>query len=403
MRSSGNAFWQMIRQFFIVPLIALSLAVVFFIPAQAQEQVITRTYVKAASDADVVSIRPMAQNADIYELLLHDQVVLRYRSMHQGLSARERAEIILQRAVEFGQAMQNGQLAVATINGSNVITINDRLFITVTEADYTANNSTGEGLANVWLLNIQAAREKKVPLGAPSVDGDPQNDDSQNNDSQNNDSQNDDSQNNRRGSTGRAGRTDKNNDGQAGPKEDPAPAEEPAEDDGDDDATGNSGGTGAPVVEEDPVVEENQGAAEEETGKTEEEIAVDSSTEEAKMLQLINQERAKAGVAPLTMDSRLVKAARMKSQDMIAKNYFDHTSPTYGNPFTMMTNLGIAYGYAGENLAGNPSLEGAHESLMGSPGHRKNILNPHYTHAGIGIIEGGPYGKMFTQLFISKP
>ncbi|MGI6605582.1 MAG: CAP domain-containing protein [Peptococcia bacterium] len=396
MRSSGNVFWQMIRQFFIVPIVAISLASVFLIPAQAQEQIITHTYVKAASDADVLSIRPMAQNADIYELLLHDQVVLRYRSMHQGLSARERAEIILQRAVEFGQAMQNGQLAVTTINGSNVITINSRLFITVTEADFKANNSTGEGLANVWLLNIQAARENKVPLGAPSVDDDSLNNDSENNDSENNDSENNDSENNRR-STGRARRTDKNKDGQAGPKEDPAPVEEPAEDDGDDDATGNSGGSGTPAVEE------NQGAAEEETGKTEEELAANCSTEEAEMLQLINQERAKAGVAPLTMDSRLVKAARMKSADMIAKNYFDHTSPTYGDTFAMMTNLGIAYGYAGENLAGNPTLEGAHESLMGSPGHRKNILNPHYTHAGIGIIEGGPYGKMYTQLFISKP
>jgi uncharacterized YkwD family protein len=387
MRSSGSVFWQMIRQFFIVPLMAILLAGVFFIPVQAQEQIITRTYVNAASDdADVVSIRPMAQNADIYELLLHDQVVLRYRSMHQGLSARERAEIILQRAVEFGQAMQNGQLAVTTINGSNVITINGRLFITVTEADYTANNSTGEGLANVWLLNIQAARENKVPLGAPSVDDD----------SLDNALQDNDSQNNRGGNTGRAGRTDKNKD------------EEPAEED-EDDATGNSGGTGTPGAGETPgvgappVVEENQGAAEEETGKTEEENEVDCSAEEAKMLQLVNQERAKAGVAPLTMDSRLVKAARMKSADMIAKNYFDHTSPTYGDPFTMMTNLGIAYGYAGENLAGNPTLEGAHESLMGSPGHRKNILNSHYTHVGIGIIEGGPYGKMFTQLFISKP
>ena len=49
-----------------------------------------------------------------------------------------------------------------------------------------------------------------------------------------------------------------------------------------------------------------------------------------------------------------------------------------------------------------PPLEGAHKSLMASPGHRKNILNPNYTHIGIGIVEGGVYGKMFTQLFISE-
>jgi uncharacterized protein YkwD len=67
-----------------------------------------------------------------------------------------------------------------------------------------------------------------------------------------------------------------------------------------------------------------------------------------------------------------------------------------------MKSYGISYKYAGENIAGAPTVEKAHSSLMNSPGHRRNILNPNYTHVGIGIIDGGPYGKMFTQLFISK-
>lgn len=123
---------------------------------------------------------------------------------------------------------------------------------------------------------------------------------------------------------------------------------------------------------------------------------------EWQMLDLVNQERAKAGVAPLQMDSKLVEIARLKSQDMIDKNYFAHTSPTYGDPFQMMRSFGVTYTTAGENLAGNPSLTGAHTSLMNSPGHRANILNPDFTHIGIGVVKGGKYGMMITQLF-TKP
>lgn len=66
----------------------------------------------------------------------------------------------------------------------------------------------------------------------------------------------------------------------------------------------------------------------------------------------------------------------------------------------MMKAEGISYKTAGENLAGAPSVDHAHTSLMNSAGHRRNILNPAFTHIGIGIINGGPYGMMFTQMFI---
>lgn len=121
---------------------------------------------------------------------------------------------------------------------------------------------------------------------------------------------------------------------------------------------------------------------------------------EQQMLTLINAERAKEGLKPLQMDQRLVELARMKSQDMIEKNYFSHTSPTYGDPFQMMQDYGIQYWMAGENLAGNPSLTGAHQALMNSPGHRANILKSEFSHVGIGVVRGGPYGMMITQMFI---
>lgn len=126
------------------------------------------------------------------------------------------------------------------------------------------------------------------------------------------------------------------------------------------------------------------------------------SKDEEKMIELVNSERLKLGLSPLKADEDLVKLGRMKSSDMINKNYFDHNSPTYGSPFDMLKSYGVSYGYAGENIAGAPNVERAHTALMNSPGHRRNILNSNYTHIGIGIIDGGPYGKMFTQLFISK-
>ena len=121
---------------------------------------------------------------------------------------------------------------------------------------------------------------------------------------------------------------------------------------------------------------------------------------EQEMLELINKARKEVGIAPLAMDQSLVKVARIKSQDMIDKKYFAHNSPTYGSPFEMMDSFGIKYRYAGENLAGHYSVSGAHEALMNSAGHRKNILNPNFTHIGIGIVDGGPYNTMFTQMFV---
>jgi uncharacterized YkwD family protein len=123
---------------------------------------------------------------------------------------------------------------------------------------------------------------------------------------------------------------------------------------------------------------------------------------EQKMVSLVNQERTKAGLQQLKVDNTLVQLARMKSQDMIDENYFSHTSPTYGSPFDMMKSAGVKYYTAGENLAGAGSVESAHASLMASSGHRANILNSRYNHFGVGIAVGGPYGNMFTQLFIGK-
>ncbi|SHJ74358.1 CAP domain-containing protein [Desulfofundulus thermosubterraneus] len=124
------------------------------------------------------------------------------------------------------------------------------------------------------------------------------------------------------------------------------------------------------------------------------------TVDEQQMLQLVNQERVRYGLAPLKVDMELVKVARLKAKDMVEKDYFSHTSPTYGSPFEMMSRFGITYRYAGENLAGAPTVEMAHENLMNSPDHRANILNANFKEIGIGVVPSPRYGKIFVQMFI---
>lgn len=126
------------------------------------------------------------------------------------------------------------------------------------------------------------------------------------------------------------------------------------------------------------------------------------TSQEAQMFSLVNQERAKAGLRSFTADAQLVELARKKSKDMIDHNYFGHTSPTYGSPFDMMRKAGVSYFYAGENLAANSTVAGAHNALMASTGHRANILNPNFNHVGIGILSSSKYPVLVTQLFVGR-
>lgn len=119
------------------------------------------------------------------------------------------------------------------------------------------------------------------------------------------------------------------------------------------------------------------------------------------VLDLTNAERTKAGLAPLKYNAELSNVAKIKSEDMRDKKYFNHTSPTYGSPFTMMSNFGIKYTAAGENIAaGYTTPQAVVTGWMNSPGHRQNILNANYNQIGIGYAAGGSYGHYWTQMFI---
>jgi len=127
-------------------------------------------------------------------------------------------------------------------------------------------------------------------------------------------------------------------------------------------------------------------------------IKVDESAE-MQMLSLVNDERRKAGLAPLVMDQTLRQVARLHSADMWTRQYFAHTNPDGLDPFDRMHAGGAAFHTAGENLALARTVERAMEGLMNSPGHKRNILDPNFKRVGIGAVDGGVYGMMFTQDF----
>ena len=120
---------------------------------------------------------------------------------------------------------------------------------------------------------------------------------------------------------------------------------------------------------------------------------------ESKMIVLVNEERKKQGLNALTFDPQLTKVARLHSQDMFAKGYFSHYSPEGSSVADRLKRDGVKYLVAGENLALAQTLTIAHNGLMESPGHRANILQPKYGRIGIGVIDGGRFGLMITQVF----
>ncbi len=118
---------------------------------------------------------------------------------------------------------------------------------------------------------------------------------------------------------------------------------------------------------------------------------------ENEVIRLVNEVRVKNGLNALQADWELSRVARYKSQDMKDNNYFSHTSPVYGSPFTMIKNFGISYRSAAENIArGQTTPQAVVNAWMNSSGHRANILNDSYKKIGVGYVSSGNY---WTQMF----
>lgn len=128
------------------------------------------------------------------------------------------------------------------------------------------------------------------------------------------------------------------------------------------------------------------------------EFSIDE-VEEREMINLVNKERASKGLKTLTFDSKLRDVGRGHSADMFKRGYFSHYSPEGKSVADRAEDAGVSYLVIGENLAFAPSLELAHKGLMNSEGHRANILSEDYGKIGIGVMDAGIYGKMYTQVF----
>ena len=123
-------------------------------------------------------------------------------------------------------------------------------------------------------------------------------------------------------------------------------------------------------------------------------------TLEKQVVDLVNKIRDDNGLSTLTINIELSQVAKIKSQDMIDKKYFDHNSPTYGSPFDMMKTFGISYIYAGENIAmGYPTAEEVVDGWMNSPSHKANILNPNFDEIGVGYVSADSQNTYWTQMF----
>lgn len=113
---------------------------------------------------------------------------------------------------------------------------------------------------------------------------------------------------------------------------------------------------------------------------------------------LVNAERAKAGLSALTIDKGIETAALVRAKEI--ETSFSHTRPNGSSFSTVLTENGISYRGSGENIAwGQRSPEEVMNGWMNSEGHRANILNPNFTKIGVGYYQNSAGQNYWTQLF----
>ncbi|MGZ0205247.1 CAP domain-containing protein, partial [Streptomyces sp. RM1] len=112
----------------------------------------------------------------------------------------------------------------------------------------------------------------------------------------------------------------------------------------------------------------------------------------ARIVQLVNSERAQAGCQPLTLNPQLTEAAQQHSADMAAHQNMSHTGSDGSDPGTRITRAGYSWSAYGENVAyGYATADEVMAGWMNSPGHRANILNCGFREIGVGLAQPGSY------------
>ena len=133
---------------------------------------------------------------------------------------------------------------------------------------------------------------------------------------------------------------------------------------------------------------------------------------ELAMMDMINAERAKAGLGELKWNNDLANVSRAHAAEMRDKSYFSHDSPTPGltthldryraaghtSPRIIAENIFRAWGSPKQVQLSD--VQGGHQALMNSPGHRANILYRDVTQIGIGIAVSAKGDLWITQMFL---
>jgi uncharacterized protein YkwD len=137
---------------------------------------------------------------------------------------------------------------------------------------------------------------------------------------------------------------------------------------------------------------------------------------EATLFQLMNGARVNNGRRAVQQHSTLVSLARWRSKDQVDRDYFDHTiKGTSYQVYHWYDTNGLQYSWGGENIGWNNGYSDSdspvaiHEGFMASPGHRANVLEPSFTHGGVGAYAKDNVmflGKVrsprfYTQLFMT--
>jgi Cysteine-rich secretory protein family len=133
---------------------------------------------------------------------------------------------------------------------------------------------------------------------------------------------------------------------------------------------------------------------------------IDESDPKSALLELVNRDRRRAGLRPLEGNATLDDVAEGHSKDMVSAHFFGHQSPTTGVVDDRLRAHGIRLGLFGENVAKGPTMADSHAMLLSSPAHRANVMNPRFTHVGLGVVEersSDPRLFAVTEVFAGFP
>lgn len=129
---------------------------------------------------------------------------------------------------------------------------------------------------------------------------------------------------------------------------------------------------------------------------------VSAEAVEAELFTLLHHARSEQGLAPLAHDPELAALSRAHSLDMRETGFLGHSSPAHGDPKRRVEAAGVSASLILENIGRGESAEAIHRALLGSPGHRRNMLHAEAEQVGVGVVEDGEGGYLATQIFAKR-